>query len=51
MIEFDLIMLKIMDIYEIQKTEMKAHLQYLFFAADVKPKITIKSLTMIFYFS
>lgn len=41
MIEFDLIMLKIMEIYEIQKTEMKAHLQYLFYAADVKQKLMI----------
>lgn len=35
MIEFDLLMIKIFEVYAIQKEEMKNHLKYLFYAADV----------------
>lgn len=34
-IEFDLLMIKILEVYSLQKEEMKNHLKYLFYAADV----------------
>lgn len=35
-IEFDLLMLKILEVYSIQKEETRKHLKYIFYAADVK---------------
>lgn len=34
-VEFDLLMIKILEVYANQKDEMKNHLKYLFYAADV----------------
>lgn len=40
-IEFDLLMIKILEVYSLQKEEMKNHLKYLFYAADVFFQINI----------
>ena len=41
MVEFDLLMIKILEVYTIQKEVMKNHLKYLFYAADVPLKIMV----------